>query len=217
VSRCARAALRSDCSLVSPGIFLNSLRAMHNELRPAWDEKPITGSQKAEREQRWLWLGYVLTALLLLFRLGYIASGVIELSNDEAYQWLWSKHLALSYYSKPPAIAFIQFAGTALWGDTELGVRFFSPKLPRITETDRNLLFARPPVLSAARVSRGLTISKGHQDPPVPSTLLARKAGEKETMSQLTKLRTDPFRANGNTCANFPSTPTALRLARPQN
>src|SRR5207253_3039669 len=42
------------------------------------------------------------------------------------YQWLWSKHLALSYYSKPPGIALIQFAGTSLWGDTQLGVRFFS-------------------------------------------------------------------------------------------
>jgi 4-amino-4-deoxy-L-arabinose transferase-like glycosyltransferase len=77
--------------------------------------------------QRWLLLGYILTAFLLLFRLGYIASGTIELSNDEAYQWLWSKHLALSYFSKPPGIAFLQFAGTWLWGDTQFGVRFFSP------------------------------------------------------------------------------------------
>jgi 4-amino-4-deoxy-L-arabinose transferase-like glycosyltransferase len=75
----------------------------------------------------WLWAGYLLTTALLLFRLGYLASGTIELSNDEAYQWLWSKHLALSYFSKPPGIAFIQFAGTALWGDTQFGVRFFSP------------------------------------------------------------------------------------------
>jgi hypothetical protein len=80
-----------------------------------------------QSERRWLLLGYLLTALLLVFRLGYIASGTIELSNDEAYQWLWSKHLALSYFSKPPGIAFLQFAGTALWGDTQFGVRFFSP------------------------------------------------------------------------------------------
>src|SRR5262245_43259648 len=79
------------------------------------------------RERRWLWGGYCLIAVLLLLRLCYIASGTIELSNDEAYQWLWSKHLALSYYSKPPGIALIQFAGTSLWGDTEFGVRFFSP------------------------------------------------------------------------------------------
>lgn len=88
----------------------------------------MTRSQtQDESERHWLWAGYLLTAALLLFRLGYIASGTIELSNDEAYQWLWSKHLALSYFSKPPGIAFIQFAGTALWGDTQFGVRFFSP------------------------------------------------------------------------------------------
>jgi 4-amino-4-deoxy-L-arabinose transferase-like glycosyltransferase len=75
----------------------------------------------------WRRLGYCLIGALLLFRLGYIASGTISLSKDEAYQWLWSKHLALSYYSKPPGIALIQFAGTCLWGDTEFGVRFFSP------------------------------------------------------------------------------------------
>ena len=49
------------------------------------------------------------------------------MSQDEAYQWVWSKHPALSYYSKPPGIAFIQFAGTSLFGDKEFGVRFFSP------------------------------------------------------------------------------------------
>ena len=66
-------------------------------------------------------------AALLLARLAYIASATIELSHDEAYQWLWSKHLALSYYSKPPLIAYTQFFGTFLWGDTAFGVRFFSP------------------------------------------------------------------------------------------
>ena len=86
-----------------------------------------TLQSKDESGQRWLWAGYLLTAALLLFRLAYLASGTIELSNDEAYQWLWSKHLALSYFSKPPGIAFIQLAGTWLWGDTQFGVRFFSP------------------------------------------------------------------------------------------
>jgi hypothetical protein len=75
----------------------------------------------------WLPLGYGLIAALLLLRLAFIASGTIELSKDEAYQWLWSKHLALSYYSKPPGIALIQFAGTSIWGDRQFGVRFFSP------------------------------------------------------------------------------------------
>ncbi len=75
----------------------------------------------------WLRLGYCLIVLMLVGRWCYLASGLIQLSEDEAYQWVWSKHLALSYYSKPFGIALIQFAGTSLLGDTGLGVRFFSP------------------------------------------------------------------------------------------
>ena len=69
---------------------------------------------------------------LLLVRLAYLAAGKIELSEDEAYQWLWSKHLALSYYSKPLLIACAQFLGTHLWGDNEFGVRFFSPMIAAV-------------------------------------------------------------------------------------
>ena len=65
-------------------------------------------------------------------RLAYLASGKIELSEDEAYQWIWSKHPALSYYSKPPLIACAQFLGTHLWGDNEFGVRFFSPVIAAV-------------------------------------------------------------------------------------
>jgi membrane-associated phospholipid phosphatase len=78
-------------------------------------------------DAQWLRLGWVLIALLLFARLGYLALGGIELSEDEAYQWLWSKHPALSYFSKPPLIAYTQWLGTHLWGDNEFGVRFFSP------------------------------------------------------------------------------------------
>ncbi|MGO8766083.1 MAG: glycosyltransferase family 39 protein [Limisphaerales bacterium] len=88
-------------------------------------EKPPEPDCPAEVE--WLHLGYLLILVSLIGRWIYVASGVIELSQDEAYQWVWSKHLALSYYSKPPGIAFIQFAGTSLFGDNAFGVRFFSP------------------------------------------------------------------------------------------
>ena len=81
----------------------------------------------AESDMEWLHLGYLLIFIMLVARWWYIAGGIVELSEDEAYQWLWSKHLALSYYSKPPGIALIQFAGTLFFGDTACGVRFFSP------------------------------------------------------------------------------------------
>lgn len=80
-------------------------------------------------ESHWRRLTWLLSGALLAARLGYLAAGIIDLSEDEAYQWLWSKHPALSYYSKPPFIAYAQWIGTALFGDTELGVRFFSPVL----------------------------------------------------------------------------------------
>ena len=78
-------------------------------------------------ETEWLRLGYLVIVIALVARWIYIASGLLDLGEDEAYQWTWSKHLALSYYSKPLGIAFIQRAGTLIAGDTNLGVRFFSP------------------------------------------------------------------------------------------
>ncbi len=84
-------------------------------------------NQKSEIESHWLRAGFLLIGLFTLGRWIYIGSGIIELSADEAYQWQWSKHLALSYFSKPPLIAYTQFLGTSIWGDNAFGVRFFSP------------------------------------------------------------------------------------------
>jgi len=100
--------------------------------RPDWMQSPPTrrsSQRQTSQQQAWLWRGYIFIAFFLVTRLVYLAAGRIELSEDEAYQWVWSKHLALSYYSKPPLIACLQFLGTAFFGDTEFGIRFFSPVL----------------------------------------------------------------------------------------
>ena len=86
-------------------------------------------SRSSDLDRHWLRVGYALIAILFIVQLFYIGSDAIELSGDEAYQWIWSKHLALSYYSKPLMIALTQWLGTHLWGDTAFGVRFFSPVL----------------------------------------------------------------------------------------
>src|SRR6201995_2021244 len=53
-----------------------------------------------------------------------VYAGVIELRTDEAYYWTWSKESVLSFLDHPPMIAwFIRF-GTAIFGDTNFGVRF---------------------------------------------------------------------------------------------
>src|SRR4030081_911535 len=53
-----------------------------------------------------------------------IYADVIDLRTDEAYYWTWSKENVLSFLDHPPMIAwFIRF-GTAIFGDTNFGVRF---------------------------------------------------------------------------------------------
>ena len=96
------------------------IRALNVDLSPAL--QPV----------QWLRLGYVLIGLLMVGRWGYQAAHVIDLSEDEAYQWLWSKRLDWSYYSKPPGIALAQRFGTMIAGDTELGVRFLSPLISAV-------------------------------------------------------------------------------------
>ena len=97
----------------------------------------------ADVDAHWLRLGYILIAVLLVARLIYIAGATLQLTGDEAYQWLWSKHLALSYYSKPPLIAYAQFLGTSLFGDTAFGVRFFSPVCAAVLSLALLRFFAR--------------------------------------------------------------------------
>jgi undecaprenyl-diphosphatase len=63
------------------------------------------------------------------FRFYYILHGPLDLTPDEAYYWEWSRRLEAGYYSKGPVIACLIRAGTLLFGDTPLGVRFFAPVL----------------------------------------------------------------------------------------
>ena len=101
------------------------------------------GSRPSALDRHWLHLGYILTCFMLIGTWIYLGSGVIQLSQDEAYQWVWSKHLAWSYYSKPLGIALIQFISTSLFGDTEFGVRFFSPLFAAILSIIVLRFFAR--------------------------------------------------------------------------
>lgn len=119
-------ALQAGWNLVGKRFFPSWHAQMPSLLNPESPAaKPETGNRKPEIE--WLRLGYIVIFLALIGRWVYLTTGPIGLSQDEAYQWLWAKNLALSYYSKPAGIAVIQWASTSLFGDTNFGVRFFSP------------------------------------------------------------------------------------------
>lgn len=62
-------------------------------------------------------------AIAVLILLRFVAGAVLPLSADEAYYWLWSRHLAAGYYDHPPMIAFLIRAGVMVFGDTSFGVR----------------------------------------------------------------------------------------------
>lgn len=65
-------------------------------------------------------------AVTTLIRFWFVASGQLDLVQDEAQYWDWTRRMQLSYYSKGPLIAWVIKLWTTVFGNTELGVRFGS-------------------------------------------------------------------------------------------
>ena len=64
--------------------------------------------------------------ILALVALRLVAAAYTPITFDEAYYWMWSKHLAGGYYDHPPMVAVVIRLGTLIAGDTEFGVRLVS-------------------------------------------------------------------------------------------
>jgi 4-amino-4-deoxy-L-arabinose transferase-like glycosyltransferase len=115
------------------------------------------------------WLAVaLLIAVLTAMRLVY--AGVLDLRTDEAYYWTWSKESALSFLDHPPGIAWLIRLGTAIFGDTRLGVRFggivamlvtqllLADIVRRVTHDVRAVIFAV--LLPEAALYYGLLMAK---------------------------------------------------------
>lgn len=82
----------------------------------------------ATREQRFwgcrpdIWAGLLILGLTAL-RVWFVRSGQLDLVQDEAQYWDWSRTPQLSYFTKGPLIAYIIGLGSSIFGDTALGVR----------------------------------------------------------------------------------------------
>lgn len=68
-----------------------------------------------------------LAALLALTVLRLALAAILPLTPDEAYYFTWAKHLQPGYLDHPPMVALWIKAGTALLGDTPLGIRLLGP------------------------------------------------------------------------------------------
>lgn len=68
------------------------------------------------------WAGAIVLGTTLV-RVLFLLSGQVDLVQDEAQYWDWSRRLQLSYFTKPPLIAFVIRFWTEIFGDTAFGVR----------------------------------------------------------------------------------------------
>ncbi len=100
--------------------------------------------------------------VLALVALRLVAAAWTPLTFDEAYYWMWSKHLAFGYYDHPPGVAIVIRLGTAIAGDTELGVRLVSIllALPMSWATYRaaSILFGGQRVAATATILLNVTL-----------------------------------------------------------
>jgi 4-amino-4-deoxy-L-arabinose transferase-like glycosyltransferase len=83
----------------------------------------------------------LIIAVTTVFRFFYCTW--LPILPDEAYYFQWSRHLDASYFSKGPAVAYTIWAGTALFGAGNLGVRFFAVMLSAGTAWQMFLLARR--------------------------------------------------------------------------
>jgi 4-amino-4-deoxy-L-arabinose transferase-like glycosyltransferase len=132
----------------------------------------VTTAQPHDRKARSAaspWLGVILLiAALTAMRLVY--AGVLDLRTDEAYYWTWSRESVLAFLDHPPGIAWLIHFGTAIFGDTALGVRFggivamlvtqllLADIVRRVTHDARAVIFAV--LLPEAALYYGLLMAK---------------------------------------------------------
>ena len=79
------------------------------------------------------WLGVIALILAMTILRGAYA-GLTDLRTDEAYYWTWSKENVLSFLDHPPMVAWVIRLGTAIFGDTSFGARFFGLVAMLLTE-----------------------------------------------------------------------------------
>jgi len=81
-------------------------------------------------------LAFVLILASVVFHLAYLVFGCpLDLSPDEAHYWHWSRHLAWSYYSKGPLVAWLIRGSCELFGplsESLVGSPMLAVRLPAL-------------------------------------------------------------------------------------
>jgi len=81
----------------------------------------------------WIVWAISLNLFIAFTRLLALRNSPFDLLPDEAQYWSWSRHLAFGYFSKPPVVAWLIWATTALAGNEEWAVRLAAPLIHAAT------------------------------------------------------------------------------------
>ena len=98
---------------------------MPTSRRPLSLQKP--GEPLEIPPRTWTVWAISISLFIAFTRILSLRQSQLNLLPDEAQYWSWSRHLAFGYFSKPPVIAWLISASTALAGNDEWGVRLAAP------------------------------------------------------------------------------------------
>lgn len=110
------------------------MKPVMNKIRPtSSDSSPL----------HWSRLTALVLGGLLILRVLVLLADPNSLYADETQYWLWSRDVDWGYFSKPPMIAWIIAATTAVFGNADWAVRLAAPFLHTLTAVMLGLTAAR--------------------------------------------------------------------------
>src|SRR5207244_3550583 len=129
-----------DRSFPAALTLLNNAVKTHRRHEPNgnYEKGRMTSAAPAPLQANWRFrfLAVLLVFASAILRLLYLASHCpLDLAPDEAHYWDWSRHLAWSYYSKGPLVAYLIRAGCTIagsWSVSVTGSEMLAVRLPAV-------------------------------------------------------------------------------------
>lgn len=117
-----------------------------------------TKAKTPEEREEWKWNFRFVNLIVATTLLRILFGATAELKYEEAYYWLYAKHLDWSYFDHPPMIGWLIRLSTYIGGDGELWVRMpailcFAGALYFMHRLAREMFGARTAFIAAAAAS----------------------------------------------------------------
>jgi dolichol-phosphate mannosyltransferase len=106
------------------------------------------------------WRSLAVGVIVYAFVLRLVYAGSVEMMPEETYYWNYSQHLDFGYLDHPPMVAWLIRIGTAIFGQSEFGVRTGALCCGAVTSIFiyklAHNLFGRPAALAALLLAQAL-------------------------------------------------------------